>query len=293
MALGLLLVADVGTHARAEDTRERARALFLQANQSFEKQDYHRALELYREAHALFPSHKIEYNIGATLMQMGYQTKAAEHFEAFLQKPIPKADQAFRVLAEDRLNRLRAALGRILLWCGQDGVEVEADAWKLGVTPIDRALYLTPGTYTLRLRKAGFKEWVRQVVLTPGAMEDLNIPLLDPVEGPDPKAAKARPPSEATNRPRDERTPEAGAAVRISGTASGPPPNRTLPLVPGAKESTEKPDRSEDPIYQKWWFWLGSAGAVAAVATAIIVPVVMLSRDPVEAFDPELRGDLP
>ena len=39
--------------------------------------------------------------------------------------------------------------------------------------------------------------------------------------------------------------------------------------------------------YEKWYVWAGAAGAVAAVTVAIVVPVVVTSRDPIADFGPE------
>lgn len=269
LLLGLAVLSAPMHRVWAETPQDRARRMFREGNEHFKERDYHRALSLYRSAYALFPSHRINFNIGTTLEMMGYQTQAAEHFEAFLSHVEPGRERAVVELARKKLERLRSQLGRLHLRCPQPGVTVTADHWKLGVTPMDRTLYLTPGAYTLSLHRDGFTTLRLSLRLKAGGEETVAVPGLTPAGPSDPRGPR-------------------GALSEGPGTGRSPKARRaSIPLLPEEGSTVDAGSGASRPVYKTWWFWTLVGAGAAALATGLAVGLTQEQGDPVQDFNPD------
>ena len=109
-----ILVALVLPTARAHadpQAEQEARAMFKKANHLLETGEFAKALELYREAYARFPSPKILINIGTALRSLGRDAEAAETYQRYLDDP--GADPKRRDEVKQLLDELSAKLGRL------------------------------------------------------------------------------------------------------------------------------------------------------------------------------------
>ena len=160
--------------AREQTPKQRARVLFKQANQLFSRGMYLDALQRYRKARSLYPSFKIDLNIGATLDSLERRTEAAEFFERFLLQsatapaPIIKA-------ASTRLDELRKKLGRIKVTSLVEGATLWVDGKAVGKTPIELPVYLEPGQHTLRLEREGHETVTRGLEVAAGVYQTLDL----------------------------------------------------------------------------------------------------------------------
>ena len=260
--------------ASAKSPRDKARALFLQGNALFAREDYRGALKFYKAAWEHYPSYKIDFNIGTTLEVLGWLTKAAEHYEYFLLRVNRAKEKPIISMTHSRLAALRKRLSSLLIRCNISGAEVTADTWRLGRTPLPHRRYFTPGTYTLKVNKPGYSPYSKTFMLLAGDFQRLDIALKPepPVAAP---AAAAAPAGLA-----------AGADVPARGSpqkplSAGPTTALKAPANTGPWQAREPatvspPRPGTEPFYKKWWFWtvvgavvVGAAvgGGVAATQT--------------------------
>ena len=85
VALGAA-VALTGASAVGQTRRQHAEAMLRTGNQLYDQGDYEGALQRYRAAQELFPSYKIDYNIGVALQALKQPVQALPHFERFLRQ---------------------------------------------------------------------------------------------------------------------------------------------------------------------------------------------------------------
>jgi tetratricopeptide (TPR) repeat protein len=162
--------------AREADPKQRARALFKKANRLFKRGMYLDALEKYREARALYPSHKIDLNIGATLDSMGRRTEAALYFERFL---IQSADapEAIIKAARERLEQLRKKLCSVKVTSLVGNATLTIDGKAEGKTPLELPVYMEPGRHEIVLDKDGYLPARKELELAAGQHQELDLPL--------------------------------------------------------------------------------------------------------------------
>jgi len=160
--------------AGSSSPKAQARALFKQGNQLFKRGMYLDALTSYRRARTLYPSFKIDLNIGATLDAMGRRTEAASYFERFLIQS-SSAPPAIIAAARSRLDELRKRLASVKLSSLVDGATVIVDGKATGKTPLELPIYLEPGGHALRLEHAGHTPITRQLALTAGQHQSVDL----------------------------------------------------------------------------------------------------------------------
>ena len=178
------------TTAHAEPPpKDRARSLFLEANQLFDRGMLQDALTLYRKARALYPSFKIDLNIGGTLDALGRRTEAAVYFERFLLNA-SKAPKGVTREAKRRLKALRRKLGWIRVTCMVEGAVILVDGRSVGRTPRDLPLYLDPGRHRISMEREGYLPRVKMITIAAGKRKTLDF-LLDPVNQPSVSAGAA------------------------------------------------------------------------------------------------------
>jgi tetratricopeptide (TPR) repeat protein len=176
IALGLIGTLAARAEAREADPKQRARVLFKQGNQLFKRGMYLDALAKYREARRLYPSHKIDLNIGTTLDSMGRRTEAARYFERFL---VQSADAPEEIIAaaRERLNQLKKKLCSVKVTSLINGATLGVDGKAEGKTPLELPVYLEPGRHEIVLDKDGYLPARRELELAPGQHEELDLSL--------------------------------------------------------------------------------------------------------------------
>jgi hypothetical protein len=148
-----ILVALVLPTARAHaepQAEQEARAMFKKANHLLETGEFQKALDLYREAYARFPSPKILINMGTALRSLGKDVEAAATYERYLGDP--GADPKRRDEVKQLLDELSAKHGRLRVDIDQPGAQLQLDGQAVEL-PASRVLHVPPGTHALTAKK--------------------------------------------------------------------------------------------------------------------------------------------
>jgi tetratricopeptide (TPR) repeat protein len=177
LAVGLVIGALVGGTAWGQSAQEEARLHFRQGNELYAKHDYKGALEKYRRAKALYPSYKIDVNIGTALSALGRDAEAAEHYEDVLRRAGKVAPKELVDDITTALDALRKKLGVIEVSSPESGATVEVDGKAVGTNPLDHSIYLAPGHHRVRMRKEGFAITEASVELAAGDRKEVALRL--------------------------------------------------------------------------------------------------------------------
>ncbi len=155
----------------------------VQANQHYKRANrlnrrgmFLQALKLYRQAAALYPSYKIDLNIGGALDALARYPEAAEFFAQFL---VNSRDAPDPVIAEarKRLTEIKTKICSIRIKGLVANATIQVDRITRGVTPMDLPIYLEPGTHRVVIAKKGFSTYTTHVVLKAGQHSPITLPL--------------------------------------------------------------------------------------------------------------------
>jgi tetratricopeptide (TPR) repeat protein len=193
LLLALLLQLPVAS--RADSPRERAAQLLRAGNQLHDRGDYPGALQKYREAKNLYPSFKIDFNIGITLDAMGRSIEAAELLDRFLRRAASAADPAIVSAARRRLEGLRHRLASLSVRCALRGATVAVNRAPVGQTPLDGPIFVQPGAHRLEVRADGHEPFDSTFTLERGTDREIVVALRALALAPLQPLPPARPPA--------------------------------------------------------------------------------------------------
>jgi tetratricopeptide (TPR) repeat protein len=211
VAAALILVAATRARAQAEDggagappAREQAQQLLQQGNELFRADRFAEALTTYREAQRMFPSPKLFFNIAACEESLGRRPQAMSNLFAFVKQALD-ADPLVRTEAERRMAQLATTLAAVDVSLLPSNARITVDAEAVGLTPLDRPLWLEPGPHRVSVDRPGRPLWVTTLDGKAGTLTALTVPeapipaARDTQEpGGSSAAALASPPSEAS-----------------------------------------------------------------------------------------------
>ena len=170
-----LLLTPLDLHA--EGKRALADRSFREGYGHYARRDYTAALAKFLQARALYPSYKIDLNIGYTLDALKRRAEAAGYYQRFLATAGTDARPKIVGAVKRRLQELARSLARVTVDCPVRGAVVSVDGHEVGRTPLEHALYLDPGDHTLRVARAGQALFQRTLSMVNGGHTILSIPL--------------------------------------------------------------------------------------------------------------------
>jgi len=155
---------------------DKARRLFIEAEQAFSAADYPKAIELFRRVDELSPKAELEYNIALAYEGLGDKAGALEAYRAYLNRAPTSPDRAE---VEANVARLSRELGKeqrqqITVVTEPAGATVLVDAQPAGITPWTGEL--ATGRHQLVAKRVGHLDAMRGVSL--GAEQPLEVTLV-------------------------------------------------------------------------------------------------------------------
>ncbi len=200
----------------------------------------------------------------------------------------------------------------VLIRCTTDQADIFIDGDQAGKTPLTTPLTLKAGEHTVRVARLGFSPYIDVFRVKPGQVTKLDVELI-PISG----VLRVNVKSEAPTTPElIKLVPKlpASARVFVDDKYLGQPPIETelsigshtvrverggyttdtftanavavqaieheslLKMIPYDQNPYGKKAADNTKWYQKWWVWTIAAGGVAAVAVAVIVPIVVIQN---------------
>lgn len=188
------------------------------------------------------------------------------------------------------------------LHCTPNDADVFIDGDSVGKSPIAQVLPLTAGEHTIRVSRPGYAPYIDVFRVKEGQVAKLEVEIV-PISGvlhltsstavrvfvDDKYVGEAPIDSELTVGPHNVRVERGGfypEKFSVSAVA-GQVIDKAIDLKPLPADQNPYLQKAPPPQkwYQKWWVWTIGAVGVAAVATAIIVPVVLSRKDVCDGLD--------
>lgn len=229
--------------ARAETPEQQAAALLRQGQALLKKGSYSEALIALMKAQGTFPGAQNQLGIAEAYEGLDNKAEAAELYEKLLSDPNLFGKPQER--CKERLEALRAELGRLTIECRVKDAQVQVNNRDVGTTPLPASIYVEPGQVTIVVETPA-----RRVELTPtvaaGEHRTVKVSLREP---PPPPTSDLPPPSVARATPLPSRP--------------RPPPRR----------ATAGPDRrdtgSGGGLLGRRWTWIVAGATVVSAAVGM------------------------
>jgi hypothetical protein len=145
-----------GLSREKQKARMRALVLVKRGVVKLREGDYVAALELFTDAFRIFPSPKIQFNVGQTYKELGRYLDAIGAYERFLRDAPPDTSEALRKLARDNVRELFRKIVLLRVEVSVPGARVSIDGQPRGVSPLPAPLRLMPGAHSMVVKKDGY-----------------------------------------------------------------------------------------------------------------------------------------
>jgi hypothetical protein len=178
LLLGLLAQsADPDANAQA---KAKAQNLLTEGSALYEKGDYAEALEKFQAAFTAYDSPKLLFNIGQANRDLGRPVEALEAFEQFLIGARDAAPDAIED-AKKSVDELQTKLGRLRVECQTENATISLDGRDVGLTPLTKLLWATPGRHQVTARHWSFSPAIENVEIRAGTVLPVRVVLQVPV----------------------------------------------------------------------------------------------------------------
>jgi hypothetical protein len=161
----------------ADPNRIAAKSIVVRGAEALEAGNCREALDLFERAANLYPSPKIEFDIGLARKCLGDAPWALHAFETFLEARV--GDVKSEGKAEALTMELRARVLAVEVKGGRDGNELAIDGKPWEHFPLKATVYAEPGAHLFAQRAPGGKDLASQsydVVSWKHAVVDLTPP---------------------------------------------------------------------------------------------------------------------
>lgn len=235
LALALpLLGAPVNARAQTDDAR--ASEFNEAGKKKLAAKDATGAMAEFRAAYTASRKPDYLYNLAFAARRAGDDAAAAEAFHRFA---LGTQDPDRRRYAESQLLELRKTLAQLEVASNEAGATVELDGANRGVTPLETALWITPGEHRLSLAKPGFTTVSRTLRMAANQQLAIELPL-------------------------------ARVPIPLASSPGASDSRRTAERPISTVATSESAPPEQGSVTSKWWFW-STIGAVVAggVVTAI------------------------
>jgi PEGA domain-containing protein len=172
-----LLVTLATARARADDARERARALFSQGVDLFDRGDYRGAVDAFEDAYAATPYPVILYNIGLAEEKLDDPLAAIAAMKRALEAPdklAPERAERARRVIDEQTKRLAV----LAIRCNVDGAVVEVGGRTVGTTPLTASIAVKGGDVQVHAQKDGYAPASVALRLKNGEVRQIDLELV-------------------------------------------------------------------------------------------------------------------
>jgi len=172
-------ISSAESESSDDDAKVAAATLNREGNNLRRLKQYEAALAKYTEARLIFPDCRIDYNAALTYEKLDRLVEAANGFGSFLARVGKDAPERSLKSARQRLKVLNMIVGRVELSCNSHGATVFVDGEKVGRTPIDRDIYMEPGSHKIEVRQSGYKRHRKNIKVATGQRVGVDVQLVE------------------------------------------------------------------------------------------------------------------
>ncbi|HEU5073560.1 MAG TPA: PEGA domain-containing protein [Polyangiaceae bacterium] len=209
---------------RTTSARDQAVVHFQEGNEAFRRGDTHEAYRQYRIAWELHRTFDIACNLGRAEAELGKLTQAADHLAYCLDNfsSSPQQDlQSARQRYSELFRTIRTQVASLRFDVDPDGARVFVNGVDVGTTPLDRDIFVLPGTQVVELKLENHHALRREIPASAGESRSLQLRLAR-LEAADPAAGSG------------PVVHEDAASARSTEVVSDQVSTRSLALVSGA-----------------------------------------------------------
>ena len=203
------------------DPKTAAREKALEGSRIADQGEHQRALELFRDAYALYPEPAYLYDMGVEYQALGHDVEALDAYTRFLADP-RNTPRSLVTHAAELVAELDKKLGRLQLRGALDGAEIAVDDEARASTPLREPIRVKPGARRVTVRRPGFEPFSAIVDVPEGGTAFVDVLPMVPTE-PAPSPEPRRRPAVAWNA-------ALGAAFWTAGPPPGAAPSPTLAI---------------------------------------------------------------
>lgn len=197
---GMTAVAPRVAVAQSPEEINIARQTAVDGLQAYQAGEFAKALGLFDQAKALYPSAQILRMVGYSQLALERWMDAAASMEAALASTIAPLSDKDKQEVEAELAKAMAHIGVLTVQSEVTGAELAVDGGPFVALPLEKPLRLLEGPHTLMVRAPEHEELTREITVEGGSK--LEIPLNPPpipkdepkpIPKPKPKAIPAKP----------------------------------------------------------------------------------------------------
>ncbi len=160
------------------ETREAARAVFLEGNRLFKIPLFAQAVEKYTEALSQWKHPAFYFNLALAQLNLGQELEAHQSLEQALKYGAePLGSEQFQE-AKKQLEEVERQLGRIHVTCKTRGAEVTLDGATLFTGPGTYEGWVKANSHELTAKKQGYLSEARRVTISSGKLQDIVLKLI-------------------------------------------------------------------------------------------------------------------
>jgi hypothetical protein len=182
--------------AEGDAQLDEARTHFQRGVELYKERNFDAALVEFTRAYSIAENYRLLYNLGQVHFERHDYVAALKSFRQYLKAGGSDVPTDRRETVEQEIATLERRVARIRINCNVAGAEILVDQTPVGMTPLDDAVLVNPGTRQVAARKPGYNGEPRTVAVAGAEAQDVVLTLLR-APGPSPEARSTTPPPAA------------------------------------------------------------------------------------------------
>ncbi|HVZ37277.1 MAG TPA: PEGA domain-containing protein [Polyangiaceae bacterium] len=200
---------------------EKALQTFKEGIAAFDRRDFEAARVAFLQTFALKPSAPVvRRNLGLAEIYSGHYLDGARRLARVLHTT-GEGSPEDRARMVDSLKKAEAYLERLTVEVNEEGAEVFVDGTDLGPSPLPFVWYVSPGSYEVRVQKAGFEDFREPRQARAGGTQHLRVVLKPAAAAAPPPRSEAVPPGLTIEKHPNGWILASGGVLTVAGVAAG------------------------------------------------------------------------
>jgi hypothetical protein len=162
----------------AQTSDEEAKLHYQQGVALFKEENYKMALAEFVKSYELKANWKLKLNIGICYYNLNRFVQAKQVLNEYIEEGGSELAADKQAKAEDLLDQIAKVIAEVKVEANVSGAVVFIDDKEVATTPMDKAVTLEAGLYSLRVEADGYKPYEKDISLAGGDQKVLDISLV-------------------------------------------------------------------------------------------------------------------